>query len=69
MGIAVDGTSVYWNNNNTMTVMKVPLAGGTPIKLADNGPFWPRSIAVDATSVYFTDGAGGIGTVTRLTPK
>ena len=51
--IAVDGTSVYWTNRFSGTVMKVPVGGGTPTTLA-SGQDSPNSIAVDGTSVYWT---------------
>jgi len=54
--IAVDDTNVYYVNEN---VMKVPLAGGTPVTLTTiNIPAVtsdPAGIALDATSVYWTD--------------
>lgn len=79
--IAVDGTSVYWTNSGYVTftpggfdepdasfpgsVVKVPLDGGAPTTLSAGGS--PQGIAVDATSVYWTDGPGGH--VWKLTPK
>src|SRR5258706_2785036 len=68
--LAVDAASVYWttnlyeaNGNGTpdCEVMKVPLAGGTPMTLYSDpkhkaSPIF-LNIAVDATSVYWmTDG-------------
>ncbi len=49
-GIAVDANSVYWTAANK--VVKVPLAGGTPVTLAQEGG--NRGIAVDANSVYWS---------------
>jgi hypothetical protein len=58
IAIAVDATSVYWTNNNT--VMKVALDGGAPVTLA-SGQHTAAGIAVDPTSVYWADyGTGAI---------
>jgi hypothetical protein len=56
-GIAVDATNVYWIEAAGQ-VMKIPLAGGTPVALAV-APEEPGGIAVDSTSVYWTDTSGG----------
>jgi hypothetical protein len=59
------------------TLIKVPLAGGAPITLA-SGLRQPRSLVIDAMSVYWLDFAPSPaafdgdyveGTVMRLTPK
>ena len=52
---------------------KEPLGGGTPTILA-RGPVSPRSIAVDATSVYWItesslNGLRSDGVVMKVTPK
>ena len=71
--IAVDATHVYWVagtvNLADGVVMKVPIAGGPPVMLA-SGQAQPIAVAVDATSVYWTN-AGDVhgGSVVKLTPK
>ena len=55
MGIAVDGTSVYWTNyDGTGTVRKVPIDGG-PLATLGSGFSFPSGITVDTRSVYWTD--------------
>jgi hypothetical protein len=71
-GIAVDGANVYWSVCRTVgstlgAVMTVPKAGGTPTALA-SGVICPRSLAVDATNVYWTssDSATAAGQVMKV---
>lgn len=72
VSIAVDATNVYWT---TLTggacaddaeicypggnVMKVSIAGGDPVTLASDQAH-PSAVAVDATSVYWTNEANNI---------
>jgi hypothetical protein len=66
--MAVDGTSVYWVNGHSGTVMKVPVGGGSPVTLASGGSD-VEGIAVDATHVYWTDygtGTAADGSVSKV---
>ena len=55
--IAVDATHVYWTNQDTRTVMKVPIAGGTPVMLAMGATAaqLPWDVAVDGGAVYWNE--------------
>jgi hypothetical protein len=79
----VDGTNIYWMNGpesiGAGSVMKMPLGGGIPIALVSR-QLTLSSLAVDATSVYFTaegtlsssineDMFYNYGTLMKLTPK
>ena len=81
LGIAVYGASVYWANTAvgvaaSGSVMSLPIGGGTPNTLAAGTNV--GLIAVDATSVYWTDvsaqavvdvpvGGGALATLASLT--
>jgi hypothetical protein len=52
-GLAIDAINVYWGNDDA--VMKVPIGGGAPVKLAA-GRF-VTGVAVDAKNVYWINGA------------
>ncbi len=63
LAVATDATSVYWTGGVLQTsgmvdipmgaVMKVPLAGGTPVTLTTGSlPLW-GGIAVDEANVYY----------------
>ncbi len=67
MAIAVDDTSVYFANNQTQTIMKMPLSGGNPFPVAVNGPIWWLAIAIDQESLYWADNVSGSGK--KVTPK
>jgi hypothetical protein len=63
-GFAFDDTNVYWvDDTNVGTIMKAPKTGGATAVIArDTNPI---AIAVDATSVYWSDFGGEI----RRIPK
>ena len=60
----MDSTSVYWAAG--VSVMKVPLGGGTPTTVA-SGLQNASLIAIDSKSVYWTD--QGLNAVMKATPK
>jgi hypothetical protein len=65
--LAVDATNVYWTD---LAVYTCPITGCGPSGLTTLVSGQPNAfgIAVDATSVYFTNHVAG-GTVAKLTPK
>jgi len=60
--IAVDSTYVYWTDQSSGDVKKIPLGGGTQITIA-SGQDGPEYVAVDHSYVYwmnvYTTGGGG----------
>jgi hypothetical protein len=65
--LVLDATHAYWANTGKGSIMKVPIAGGTPTLLA-TGQKGLESMAVDRTHLYWTDRATnmGDGTVMKL---
>lgn len=67
IGVAVDANNLYWStfgssNSATGTIVSQPLAGGSPTVLA-SGLATVGPIAVDSTSVYFSDMFGAVSSV------
>jgi hypothetical protein len=56
-GIAVDATHVYWTNQTTGKIQRIPIEGGEIETIADtqDGPY---AIAVDDTHTYWTNQTG-----------
>jgi hypothetical protein len=54
---------VYWTSGlSNGAVLQQSVSGGTVLTLATN-QYYPNTILVDATNVYWTTGQGGAGTV------
>jgi hypothetical protein len=71
-GIAIDPLPneefVYWTAYDDGTVMKIPVAGGTPFQMATNQNN-PTAIAVDTDNVYWaSEGNGAIVKVAKKSP-
>jgi len=60
-GITVDGSGVYWTSFSSDLIKFIPLAGGTPLVLAEGGigysPYVksPDRITGDSTTLYWTN--------------
>ncbi len=53
--LRVDGSSLYWVDDDGRTVKRLQLAGGTPTLIA-TAPDWIGTIAFDATCIYYSTG-------------
>jgi len=54
-GVATDGTHVYIADTGGLDIVRVPVGGGTPLVIASQQVDSAVAIAVDATSVYWTE--------------
>lgn len=54
--MTIDANNVYWTDGGA--VWQVPKSGGTPVMLAQGS--LTSGVAVDSTSVYWTDEIGGV---------
>jgi hypothetical protein len=60
-GIAVDGSTVFWLDEDANTLNSVPVGGGASTMLATTGST-PINVVVDAKAIYWTTyGAGATG--------
>ncbi|HEY3819904.1 MAG TPA: hypothetical protein VGL81_22220 [Polyangiaceae bacterium] len=62
MSVGLDSTNLYWADGQAKTLMKLPLAGGTPVPLSESlgGDAIPQSLVVDPTGLYFWASTLGI---------
>jgi hypothetical protein len=54
LNVTVDASYLYWTNNQSGSIWRVPIAGGAPTQLA-SGPAGAWGIAVDSAQVYWTN--------------
>ncbi|MCK6574532.1 hypothetical protein L6V77_25920 [Myxococcota bacterium] len=59
-GVAADETHAYWADWTTGEVRRAPLGGGAS-ELVANGQARPYAVAIDATTVYWTNESFGLG--------
>jgi len=62
--LALDATNVYWLKSASGDVLRMPVSGTTPTPIT-SGQSNPWGIAVDATSVYWTNFNNATGTVMK----
>ena len=53
--LVLRGDRIYWSESNSGAIRSAQLDGGAPRTLLESSNFAPVAIAVDDTSVYFTD--------------
>jgi hypothetical protein len=68
VGIAVDGTNVYWASKDAGTVSTLPKTaaqGDTAARIVARDLVAPYAVAIDATHVYWSTALNGTGTIAR----
>lgn len=64
--IAVDGTHVYWTNDEHQSPLRAPICGGAPaVVLAEEADGQGGELVVDDTHVYWSTGYWGLFRVTK----
>jgi hypothetical protein len=63
-GLAIDDTYAYWSGSNEGTILRVPLAGGTPEVLV-SGEDQPQDVALGPTNIYWLTTAGDVRTIPK----
>ena len=63
IAVAVDSSALYWANSSG-SIVKVAIAGGTPVTLASSLNA-PGGIALDSSNVYFTLGNGNVESIPK----
>jgi hypothetical protein len=63
--LAVNANGVYWANQGGATLLLEPLAGGPPVSLLPPTTpkhlnYYPYSLCIDATNLYFTSDSGEV---------
>jgi hypothetical protein len=58
LGLVVDATNVYWENEFGGSIMSVPIAGGTPKKLATTDVYYRADVVMDGMYLYWVGGCG-----------
>jgi len=53
----VDATNVYWSENDTGDIKRMPLGGGAPTTLANGSPGSYNILAEDDANLYWIDQA------------
>jgi hypothetical protein len=67
-GLVADGTHVYWTDSMDGAVYRMPVGGGTQVKVASGQPAVVE-IAQNSTSVFWTTWSGDRGNAATWTAK